>query len=90
MFRNSLLAGLLLAVACSGQSQKTGYLELPEAVDTLSGAVEEEPTLVLRCLDGRVDAYLAMDPSADPGAADEIVPVQLDSAPPCSGPVSLR
>jgi hypothetical protein len=84
----TLVVSLLLAVACSGQTQRTGYLEFPE--DSLSGGVEEEPTLVLRCLNGRVDAYLAMDPSADPGVADQIVPVQLDSAPPCSGPVSLR
>jgi hypothetical protein len=87
VFRMSLLASLLLVGACSDRSERSGYLALPGAADSLNGPVEQEPTLVLRCLDGRVDAYLAMDPSADPGVvSDQIVPVQLDSAPPCSEP----
>lgn len=79
MLRKSLLASLLLVGSCSDGSERSGYL--PSA----GGA--EQPTLVLRCLDGRVDAYLVMDPSAEPGSvADQTVPVQLDSAPPCSEP----
>lgn len=58
---------LFLAGACS--SSDTG---------------DAEPTLVLRCVDGRVDAYVAMGAPADsdPGL-DELIPVELDSAPGC-------
>jgi hypothetical protein len=85
------LVSLLLVASCTDHTERTAYLSFPGDADSLSGTVEEQPTLVLRCLDGRVDAYLAMDPSAEPGvASDQMVPVQLDSAPPCSGPVSLR
>lgn len=85
--RISLLATLVLVGSCSDRSERSGYLPFGGVADTLNGAVEEPPTLVLRCLDGRVDAYLVMDPSAEPGSvADQMVPVQLDSAPPCSEP----
>jgi hypothetical protein len=84
VFRISLLASLLLVGACSDRSERSAYLSFPGDADSLSGAVEEPPTLVLRCLDGRVDAYLAMNHSAEPGGvADQMIPVQLDSAPGC-------
>ena len=42
---------------------------------------DAEPTLVLRCVDGRVDAYIAMGTPADSDSGmDELIPVQLDSA----------
>lgn len=87
VLRKSLLASLVLVGSCSDRPEGSGYLPYAAPADSLSGAVEEQPTLVLRCLDGRVDAYMVMNPSAEPGAvADQMVPVQLDSAPPCSEP----
>ena len=45
---------------------------------------DAEPTLVLRCVDGRVDAYIAMGAPADADSGvGELIPVQLDSAPGC-------
>lgn len=45
---------------------------------------DDEPTLVLRCVDGRVDAYIAMGAPADSDSGlDELIPVELDSAPGC-------
>jgi hypothetical protein len=63
----------------------TVSLQLPSARD-IGGLLEDEPArLILRCVDGRVEASIDAQPSAgsagDP-AADRIQ-VQLDSAPAC-------
>ena len=54
-------------------------------IGACGGETEDaEPTLVLRCVDGRVDAYIAMDAPADSDSGvAEMIPVQLDSAPGC-------
>jgi hypothetical protein len=83
VFRISLLASLLLVGSCTDHSERTAYLSFPGGADSLSGSVEEQPTLVLRCLNGRVDAYLTMDPSAEPRVVADQISVQLDSAPEC-------
>lgn len=58
---------LLLAGACSDDQSR-----------------DAEPTLVVRCVDGRVDAYIAMGAPADSDSGrDELIPVELDSAPGC-------
>ncbi|HEX7335861.1 MAG TPA: hypothetical protein VF252_01535 [Gemmatimonadales bacterium] len=45
---------------------------------------DAQPTLVLRCVDGRVDAYIAMAAPADSDSGvGELIPVELDSAPGC-------
>ena len=47
----------------------------------------ESPTLVFRCHDGRVSAYVVVATTADIAAGDlpeDAVEVQLDSAPTCS------
>jgi hypothetical protein len=49
---------------------------------------EDQPSLVLRCEEGRVSAYLVlgMAAEADAGSIDpDAVQVELDSAPPCAG-----
>jgi hypothetical protein len=69
---------------------------MPERADFLpmvsdSGQLQEEqdseqPRLVLRCKQGRMDAYLVVGTAlaVDSGLVDdEAVPVKLDSAPPC-------
>jgi hypothetical protein len=65
----------------------TASLQLPSARDINGLLHEEAPRLILRCLDGRVQAFI--DTEAHPGEAGETapaspsVPVQLDSAPAC-------
>jgi len=84
--RTNLLASLLLVASCSDRAERSALLLIPGAADSLSGAADEQPALVLRCLAGRVDAYL-MSPAAEPGdVADQGVPVELDSVPPCVEP----
>ena len=52
----------------------TASLQLPAAKD-ISGLLEdEEPRLVLRCVDGRVEGFIE---------AEHPVSIQLDSAPAC-------
>jgi hypothetical protein len=67
----------------------TASLQLPTAkeIDGLPG--EEPPRLILRCLEGRVAAFIAPE-SNNSGSLDDtvgvgpdLVPVQLDSAPAC-------
>ena len=47
------------------------------------GVGREAPVMVLRCLDGQVSAYMAMEVSDEGEPAGEMIPVQLDSAPEC-------
>ena len=65
----------------------TASLQLPSARD-IDGLLEEEaPRLILRCLDGRVQAFIATESSPAQGGApapdSQMVQVQLDSAPAC-------
>jgi hypothetical protein len=67
----------------------TASVQLPAAKD-IGGLLEEEaPRLVLRCVDGKVEAAIAMEPDAGVSGQDssqgggQRVPIRLDSAPPC-------
>jgi hypothetical protein len=65
----------------------TASLQLPAARD-IDGLLEEEaPRLILRCLEGRVQAFIATESSPAEGGApvpdSQMVQVQLDSAPVC-------
>jgi hypothetical protein len=67
----------------------TTSLQLPAAKEIQGLSGEESPRLILRCLDGRVAAFIAAestssDPQNDSAAVTpEPVPVDLDSAPSC-------
>ena len=62
-------------------------LQLPTARDIGGLLDEESPRLILRCVDGRVGAFIDTGlPAGETGAASTdlvLVSVQLDSAPPC-------
>jgi hypothetical protein len=53
----------------------TASLQLPAAKDIGGLGGDEAPRLMLRCVDGRVEASIETEPSE--------VRIQLDSAPPC-------
>lgn len=75
MSRAWLVPCLLLWIGCS---------DGPEPSGSLDG--KSEPTLLLRCQEGRITAYVTMDPSDEVAGGpipDGAVPVQLDSTPPC-------
>jgi hypothetical protein len=67
----------------------TTSLQLPMAKEIEGLPGQEPPRLILRCLDGRVAAFIA--PESDTSASQDdtarvvadLVPVQLDSAPSC-------
>jgi hypothetical protein len=67
----------------------TASLQLPAAKNIAGFPGEEPPRLILRCLQGRVAAFIAPESSDSgssndtAGAAADLVPVQLDSAPSC-------
>jgi hypothetical protein len=67
----------------------TTSLQLPAAKEIQGLSGEESPRLILRCLDGRVAAFIAAESTSsdlqDDSAAvtAEPVPVELDSAPSC-------
>jgi hypothetical protein len=63
----------------------TRSLQLPSAREIGGLADEEAPRLILRCVDGRVQAFIDMESSTgEAGAPDsQSVQVQLDSAPAC-------
>ena len=66
---------LLFCIGCSDGPVPSGFLDR-----------EREPVLLLRCQEGRVAAYLTMDPPEDPEAGpvpDGAVSVELDSTPSC-------
>jgi hypothetical protein len=67
----------------------TSSLQLPAAKEIQGLAGEQSPRLILRCLNGRVAAFIAAESTSsdaqdDSGAVTpEAVPVELDSAPSC-------
>jgi hypothetical protein len=67
----------------------TASLQLPTAKDIAGFPGEESPRFILRCIQGRVAAFIAPEsndsgPQDDPaGVVADLVPVQLDSAPAC-------
>jgi len=70
-----LVPCLLLWIGCSDRPEPSGFLDR-----------ESEPLLLLRCQEGRITAYLTVDPPDEEEAGaipDGAVPVQLDSTPPC-------
>ena len=76
--RKWLLPCLLLSLGCSDGAVRS-------ASQAVAG--EEEPTLVLRCERGRVNAYLVVGPPGEASGRPEdgAVRVDLDSAMSCSG-----
>jgi hypothetical protein len=70
-----LLACSLLWIGCSDAPVPSGFLSR-----------EAEPVLLLRCQEGRVTAYITLDPPADlerGPVPDDAVPIQFDSTPSC-------
>ena len=67
----------------------TTSLQLPTAKDIEGLPGQEQPRLILRCLGGRVAAFIAPGSNGSgtqddtSGAVTDMVPVQLDSAPSC-------
>ena len=67
----------------------TASLQLPTAKDIAGFPGEEPPRLILRCLEGRVAAFIAPESDSSgsqddtAGVVADLVPVQLDSAPAC-------
>jgi hypothetical protein len=84
--RELIPAEWTIAEDTSASGEVTTFsLQLPSARD-IGGLLDEEaPRLILRCLDGKVQAFIDTESSADqPGAPDsQSVQVQLDSAPAC-------
>jgi hypothetical protein len=62
----------------------TASMQLPAARE-IAGLMEQEgtPRLLLRCLNGKVAAFIDAPPPDIPDLAAEPVPVPLDSAPSC-------
>lgn len=95
--RVSLGSALLLSLACSDRSLRSG--RVPEPADFLPPAADtayddtahpdsdgEQPRLVLRCEQGRLGAYLIVGTAAEVDSAPidaDAVEVRLDSAPSC-------
>jgi hypothetical protein len=67
----------------------TVSLQLPMAKDIAGFPGEEPPRLILRCIQGRVAAFIAPESNSSGPQDDtasmvaDLVPVQLDSAPAC-------
>ena len=62
----------------------TASVQLPAARDIGGLIKDESPRLILRCLGGRVAAYIEANPLAAPDSSGtEPTPIQLDSAPSC-------
>ena len=84
---------LLTCIGCSDSGMRSG--NMPEAADFLPTVVDpgysaasdgEQPQLVLRCEEGRLSAYLVMQPADEvdsAGIGARAVAVRLDSAPEC-------
>lgn len=75
MSRSWLVPCFLLWTGCSDGPVRSGFLER-----------ESEPTLLLRCQEGRVTAYISLTPPEELEAGaipDDAVPVELDSTPAC-------
>jgi hypothetical protein len=62
----------------------TASLQLPSARDISGLLKDESPRLILRCVGGKVTAYIEVEPAADVDSAQGgLVPIQLDSVPAC-------
>lgn len=63
----------------------TTSLQLPAARDIAGLLDDEAPRLLLRCFDGKVEAFIDTDVSdqTDSSSTTEPVRIQLDSAPSC-------
>ena len=83
--REFIPAEWALAEDTSGIGDVTSIsLQLPTARDIGALLDEEQPRLILRCVEGRVHAFIETEAGPDTDAADtHPVQVQLDSAPPC-------
>jgi hypothetical protein len=78
---------VLFSLACSDGGLRAASID-PSSRASLADEDGEGPSLILRCEEGRVNAYVLMDmpAEADSGSIDDgAVEVQLDSAPACSG-----
>jgi hypothetical protein len=86
VLRRCLTSSLLLLLACSDGTFRSESISLI-AGDSLDFPDPGEPSLQLRCEQGRLAAYLVVGvpPERETGAlADRGVQVELDSAPACS------
>jgi hypothetical protein len=84
--RNGWVFCLFLVSGCSEGTLRTGSISLI-AADSLDLPDPEEPRVLLRCEQGRVDAYLVVGTAAEAeaGAIDErAVRIDLDTALFCS------
>lgn len=65
-----------------GGQVTTASVQLPAAREIEGLMQGEEPELALRCVDGRVSAYIVVGGDA-PGDSTQSVPIELDEAPAC-------
>ena len=87
------LPSVIVSVACSDGGVRSG--SAPEAADFLPMAADsadpasspdQQPRLLLRCEQGRLSAYLVVDPAVEGDSVlidERAVNVRLDSAPTC-------
>jgi hypothetical protein len=62
----------------------TTSMQLPSARDISGLLKDESPRLILRCVGGKVSAYIEAEPGGNADSTlSELVPIQLDSAPAC-------
>ena len=94
--RRGLLLSFSILVGCSAPRSDA---ESRPALPVVSGAVDdtisalpatagdgdaEQPSVMFRCEEGRVGAYLVTTVAGDGGMSEEqMVPISLDSAPAC-------
>ena len=97
--RRGLLLSFSVLLGCSGQKARPDAESWPAppvisgaALDTDTILVdpatasdgEGEPAVLFRCEEGRLGAYLVPGTAGDEGlAAEQMVPISLDSAPSC-------
>ena len=88
MFPRQLWLCLLFSLACSDGTVRSASIDPPSRDSLDAGRDGEQASLILRCEEGRVNAYLVMGMPAEPDSGsidDRAVRVQLDSSPACSG-----
>lgn len=80
---------VLMLVGCSNEEVRSGAQELVASAtaDDLVGAQGEpagaQPTVLFRCENGRIGAYVVTGDFEDQPTEDQMVPISLDSAPGC-------
>jgi hypothetical protein len=79
---------VLMLVGCSNEEVRSGAQEpMASATADLVGAQMEpagaQPTVLFRCENGRVGAYVVTGEFEDQPTEDQMVPISLDSAPGC-------